>query len=120
MNLFSLENKAFFVGFCGDFGLQLISKYKGDIVGLKNYFKQHGSLESMFIAGGMMYLFALIYVWMGFPKKNIYLFIYGGILDIIFRNFGLSTSLNNTYYKNISPINSFIWGGLPFVMINLL
>ena len=116
----NFTEKAFLVGFYGDLGLQIISKYRGNIVGLKNYFNQHGSLESMFIAGGMMYLFMLIYVWIGFEKNIIYLFIYGGILDILFRNLELFSSLNNTYYKNISPINSFIWGGLPFVMTYLL
>ena len=117
---FKFRDKAFLIGFMGDCALQLYTETQGDLVGLKEYFKIHGGLESKFIAGGMMYLFAYIFELSGLPKTNVNLFLYGGALDVAFRQLKLMDSLNETYYKNISPINSFVWGGIPFVMVNML
>ena len=35
--------------------LQAIAQYRGDIAGLKDYFKQHGKVESVMIASGLMF-----------------------------------------------------------------
>lgn len=107
---------SFIIGFFGDLGLQLIAHVRGDIVGLSDYFKQHHSLESAFIAAGMMVGFTLLYQLSGLPVSWSNLFLYGVVLDVIFRNVNLMPSLTDTYYKHITPLNSMLWGGLPFVM----
>lgn len=114
----------FFVGFFGDALLQLICKIRGNIAKLKNYFALHGPLESLFIAGGMMYLFGFIYMKffvkvLHLTYNYLYLFLYGGILDIIWRQFNLFPSLKDTYYTANNPIQSFIWGGIPMVLPNI-
>jgi hypothetical protein len=114
--MIDLVGSALLVGFFGDWGLQLISLIRGDIVGLKKYFEHHGSLASAFIASGMMGFFTLLYKLSGLPVNHLNLFIYGVILDIIFRFGGIMRSLNDTYYKHITLLNSMIWGGLPFNM----
>jgi hypothetical protein len=112
----NFTEKAFITGFVGDLGLQIIANKRGDIAGLKEYFEQHGGLESSFIASSMMYGFANLYERLGFDKNNINLFVYGASLDIMFRQFKIMKSLNNTYYKNTTPIQSAVWGGIPFLI----
>ena len=115
-----LKTKSFIVAALGDVGLQIVTKQKGDLVGLKDYYEIHGEIESVLIAGGLMYGLALLYEQLPFPITNFNLFIYGGIWDIIFRQSKISKTLNNTYYQNIgTPLISFIWGGLPMVLPNL-
>ena len=110
----------FFIGFFGDILLQLIVKVRGDIAGLAPYFKLHQPFESASIAGGLMFLVAYIYDKLGFKKSFINLFIYGGILDILWRNLNLMPTLEHTYYKALGPVVSFIWGGIPMVIYLLL
>ena len=110
----------FIVGFISDALLQLICKIRGNIAKLKLYFLLHGPLESMYIAGGMMYSFGMIYTYFISKPNFIYLFIYGGMLDIIWRQFGLFPSLNYTYYTANNQIESFIWGGIPMVLPYIL
>ena len=114
--------KLFFIGMFGDFLLQLISKLRGDIAGLKPYFELHGSLEAAFIAGGTMFIAAHIYnnILRLDTTNVITLFIYGGVLDIIWRQFHLMKTLDETYYKALNPILSFIWGGIPMILHILL
>lgn len=116
----SLKTKAFLVGFFGDIGLQTISNQRGNIAGLKPYFEKHGSHESALIAAGLMFLWAWIWELSGLPQNNFLLFLYGGVLDILYRNLNLMPSLEHTYYDAMDPISSFAWGGLPFVFANLL
>jgi hypothetical protein len=90
------------VGFVGDFLLQLFSKKFGmggpTGWGLKDYFSQHGSVEALFIAGGMMTLFYIIYlVILKLPVNYYYLAIYGIILDLLFRIFMIFPSLSGYY-----------------------
>ena len=52
-----------FTGFGGDAMLQYLTQFMGGESGwgLKEYFEQHGSMEALFIAGGMMTLFYILY-----------------------------------------------------------
>ena len=68
-------------GFAGDAVLQYLSTFtylSGKTGwGLKEYFRQHGKAESLFIAGGMMTLFYVIYfVILSLPLIWYYLAIY--------------------------------------------
>lgn len=112
-----LKTKSFFIGLLGDFILQQIVKYRGNFAGLRDYFGQHGILESMMIGAGIMFIATYVYEQLKLPLTPIYLFIYGGILDILFRYLNLMPSLEHTYYSALNPIQSFIWGGIPMLMI---
>jgi cobalamin biosynthesis protein CobD/CbiB len=84
--------------------------------GLKEYFRQHGKAESLFIAGGMMTLFYIIYfVILGLPLNWFYLAIYGVVLDWIFRAAMLFPSLKG-YYNHLNYFWSGFWGGTPMLM----
>ena len=112
-----ITTKAFFIGIIGDATLQLIVKIKGNFAGLKGYFEQHGIFESMCIAGGIMFIATYLYKQMKLPLTIPYLFIYGGILDILWRQLNLMPSLEHTYYDALNPIQSFIWGSIPMLLI---
>ena len=112
-----LRTKAFFIGMIGDSILQMIVRYRGDFAGLKGYFEQHGIFESLCIAGGIMFIATYIYQQLGLPMKIIPLFIYGGILDILWWKFNLMPSLEHTYYAALNPIQSFFWGGFSTILI---
>ena len=112
-----LLTKSFFIGVLGDMTLQIIVKLNGNFAGLKGYFEQHGILESFMIAGGIMFVSTYIYKQLKLPLTIPYLFIYGGILDILFRQLNLMPSLEHTYYAALNPVQSFIWGGIPMLMI---
>jgi len=107
-------------GFIGDMLLQIgINYFKlGGSTGwgLKPYFKQHGSIEATFIAGGMMTLFYIIYLYfLQLPINFIYLGLYGIILDFIFRKTLLFPSLFG-YYEYFNYFWSAIWGAIPLVL----
>lgn len=121
LNELSLGQTAFIVGVIGDGLLQGIVKNSDEENkwGLKSYFNQHGSLESITIAGGMLYVFIQLYKYFD-PKLNITgLAIYGGILDLIFRYFNIFPSLKDYYEKQPIPI-SMIWGAIPLVLVKEL
>lgn len=115
----SLLALACLTGIVGDFILQmLVRNNMGGITGwgLKTYFSRHGHFESMFIAGGMMTLFYIIYLYvLKLPVKWYYLIIYGVILDLIFRTFMLFPSLKG-YYKYFNHIWSAIWAIIPMLI----
>jgi hypothetical protein len=118
MNIGQLISLSCFTGFFGDAGLQFLSRFMGGPTGwgLKAYFKQHGSAESLFIASGMMTLFYVIYIYiLGFPISLYYLAIYGIILDYIFRVMRLFPSLDG-YYKSLNYFWSAFWGAIPLMM----
>ena len=107
-------------GFVGDAGLQFLTQYMGmggpSGWGLKPYFKLHGSVEALFIAGGMMSIFYIIYFYiLSYPANWIYLSIYGIILDLIFRETMLFPSLDG-YYKHLNYFWSGVWGAIPMIM----
>lgn len=106
---------AFIVGVLGDSILQSA----GDIAGLKPYFKQHGIFESLLIAGGIMFISTWLFLILKLPLNYVTLFIYGGVLDIIWRKFNLMPSLTKTYYNALNPVYSFIWGGIPMILVLL-
>lgn len=107
------------VGFFGDLGLQAIvnNSKEDNKYGLKTYFKQHGILESAFIGSGMMGIFTLIYKMIDPSYNKIGMCIYGGGLDILFRNYHKTIFPSLTdYYKNLTPEMSLIWGVIPILM----
>lgn len=113
---------SFFVGFIGDMLTQFL--FSNDPA-LSNYFKQHGSSESLFIAGGMMTLFMILYLYLGLNtsllnkheiiKTLLCASIYGIILDIIFRKFKIFPSLND-YYNNLNYFYSGFFAVLPMCL----
>ena len=105
-------------GFAGDAALQYLSTFMGGETGwgLKEYFRQHGKAESLFIAGGMMTLFYIIYfVILGLPLNWYCLAIYGVVLDLLFRVTVLFPSLKG-YYNHLNYFWSAVWGASPMVM----
>ena len=103
------------VGFMGDAGLQFLVGNAGLDRGLKGYFTQHGSAESMFTAAGMITLFYVIYMGLNLPLNLVGLAIYGVILDFIFRKTRLFPSLDG-YYKSFNYFSSAIWGAIPMML----
>ena len=116
----NFSQKAFLVGVVGDLALQSFINNKNDLANLEQYFIQHGPLESATIAGGLMYAVSKVYELSELPLQPVPLFLYGGFLDIIFRQFHLYPSLNKTYYQALTPIQSWFWGGVPLVLPLLL
>jgi hypothetical protein len=106
-------------GFIGDASLQLLtSKGLGGPTGwgLNSYFSQHGPIESLFIAAGMMAVFYIVYMYiLKLPLKPTYLAVYGIVLDYLFRRFRLFPSLDG-YYHHLNYIESAIWGAIPMVI----
>ena len=115
----SLTAIACIVGFVGDFLLQTGTKLNlGGQTGwgLKDYFSQHGPIESLFIAGGMMTLFYVIYLYILKLKPNfLYLAIYGVILDFLFRKLNVFSSLKG-YYNYFGYFWSAVWGAIPLIL----
>lgn len=110
---------ALITGFFGDIGLQIIVNNSNDknTFGLKSYFDQHGSLESAFLASGMMGMFFMIYKIFDPSFYKIGLCLYGGGLDILFRKYHkiIFPSLTD-YYKTLSPVESVMWGIIPIII----
>ena len=107
-------------GFVGDALLQFgskVLKLGGQTGwGLKSYFAQHGPSESVFIAGGMMTVFYIIYLYfLSFPINYIYLAIYGIVLDFIFRKTEIFPSLRG-YYVYFNYFWSAVWGAIPLML----
>lgn len=118
--------QSFLIGVAGDTILQLLAytmpdnqRPFGNIKDLEPYFKQHGIFESVLIAGGIMLLSTWTFFALQLPYTYPVLFIYGGVLDIIWRQFNLMPSLTTTYYKSMTPLYSVIWGGIPMVMVKM-
>jgi hypothetical protein len=84
--------------------------------GLKEYFKQHGRVEALFIPGGMLALFFVVYVYtLKLPLTYTNLAIYGVVLDFIFRKTMLFPSLDK-YYEYFNYFWSAVWGAIPMVI----
>ena len=109
------------IGIVGDSLLQLgVANGLGGPTGwgLKDYFKQHGRAESIFIAGGMMVIFFLILIctpWPTRPITFIVLAIYGVLLDLLFREAMIFKSLRG-YYEYFNYFWSAVWGAIPLMM----
>ena len=105
------------VGFIGDALLQFATKYLRmggrDGWGLAPYFIQHGSIESLFIAGGMMTLF---YILLGpLPKTYPILAIHGMLIDLFFRKTMIFPSLKG-YYEYFNHFWSAVWMAIPMII----
>lgn len=106
------------VGFVGDAVLQGLVKcgMGGDTGwGLKAYFVQHGRMEAMFTAAGMMTLFFVIYLAFNLRLKIPWLIVYGVALDLLFRQTRLFPSLDG-YYKALNYFWSALWGAIPMML----
>lgn len=116
-NIMDLVSIATITGLIGDAILQITAPIFGGPTGwgLNMYFAQHGSYESLFIASGMMALFYIIYIYLGFSMEYKYLVIYGILLDLIFRQFQIFQSLSG-YYKHLNYFWSAFWGAIPMVI----
>ena len=115
-----LVSTACMTGFAGDAALQVMFEQfqMGGPTGwgLKEYFAQHGRVESLFIAGGMMSLFFVVYVYvLKLPLEYKYLAMYGVVLDLIFRKLELFPSLKG-YYEYFGYGGSALWGAIPAVI----
>ena len=109
---------ALFVGFVGDLLLQIMTKHGlggSSGWGLKEYFVQHGFRESTFIAGGMLALFYVLYNITGLPFTILNMFLYGILLDLVFRLFRIFPSLDG-YYKYLNYFWSALWGAIPMII----
>jgi len=108
------------IGFLGDAALQILTKQMNmggqTGWGLNPYFKQHGTAESLFIAGGMMAIFYIIYFFIfKLPISYYYLALYGIILDLFFRKTMLFSSLKG-YYNHLNYFWSAVWGAIPMLL----
>jgi hypothetical protein len=108
------------IGFIGDASLQFLTKQVGlggaTGWGLNPYFRLHGTNESLFIAGGMMTIFYIIFLFvLRLPPTWYYLSIYGVVLDLIFRVTMLFPTLED-YYRALNYTESAFWGAVPMLM----
>ena len=115
--MLTLIEIACIVGFMGDILLQVGAKrfHLGGASGwgLKEYFNQHGSAESTFIAGGMMTLF---YILLGpLPKTYPILAIHGMLIDLFFRKTMIFPSLKG-YYEYFNHFWSAVWMAIPMII----
>lgn len=106
-------------GFVGDALLQIGTKHFGfggpTGYGLREYFRVHGVVESLFIAAGMMTIFFIAYAALGLPFKLAYLALYGIALDAFFRATMICPSLRG-YYEHLNYFWSAFWGAVPAMM----
>ena len=116
--MIELTGAACLTGFAGDALLQIGSRMGlGGPTGwgLVPYFAQHGSQESMYVAGGMLSLFITLYLLTGLPVTYRNLAIYGVLLDLIFRKLMVFPSLKG-YYEYFNYFWSAVWGAIPLMM----
>lgn len=106
---------AFFTGFVGDMLLQLGVNYKIGDWGLKRYFEQHGVYESLHIAGAMLALFYMLYLYTGLKVSYLNITIYAILLDLAFRKFRIFPSLDG-YYKHLNYFWSAFWAIVPMLI----
>jgi len=120
-NVLHLVSIACIVGILGDALLQFSNAYLpfggNTSWGLKPYFKQHGSRESLFIAGGMLALFYLIYIYvfhlcLHIPITYTNIAIYSILLDLFFRETMFFQSLKE-YYQYFNYFWSAVWAVIP-------
>lgn len=116
----NIVGKALAVGLIGDASLQLIVKSSEENkFGLKTYFEQHGTWESLFTAAGMMGVFTYLYKKIDPKLMTGGLIAYGTVLDLLFRYLELMPSLKD-YYKHFSVIQTIAFAIIPFLMVKML
>jgi hypothetical protein len=110
---------AFTVGFFADLALNYLTTTQDWKVGLKGYFKKHGVMESAFIAAAIMYAS----MWVGFTlhgvvtpqmDQGVFIFVFGLIIDNLFRFGNLMPSLE-CMYNALSIPTSMFWAGGPLL-----
>jgi hypothetical protein len=118
-NISILLTLALFTGFIGDASLQILTSYGfGDNSGwgLNDYFKLHGSSESLFIAAGMLGIFYAFYIFiLRLPINWYYISIYAILLDLLFRKFMIFPSLSG-YYNYFNYFWSAVWAIIPMLI----
>jgi hypothetical protein len=107
----SLITIAFMVGLVGDMLLQIYTNNVGDDMGLKNYFIQHGKVESLLIGAAIVcFAYILYMVVLQLPLSYTNLFIYGILVDFVFRFTRFFPSLNE-YYDKLNIFQTAVIGG---------
>jgi len=115
--MIDLITVAFLTGFTGDGVTQFSVNHLGFDMGLKNYFVQHGRVESLFIGGAIVALAYIIYIYvLNLPVTYTNLFVYGIVLDFIFRCTRFFPSLNEYYDKLNIFETSVIGGAIPAIL----
>ena len=110
--------KSFWIGVVGDIILQIMNHLGFDLK-LDKYFKTHGILESILIAGGTMLIALQGFLMLGLKKTLPNLFIYGAIIDFVFwKNLNIMPSVKY-FYDSLSPVWTSFLGGF-VVSLNLL
>lgn len=101
---------ACFTGFFGDVILQTTTL--GTQGGLDSYFQQHGRVESLFIAAGMMTLFYALMLVARIPLTFFTVSVVGVFIDLCFRQFRVFPSLDS-YYETLNYFWSAFWIIIP-------
>jgi hypothetical protein len=111
------------LGIIGDIALNYLTRFKRfPDVGLRSYFALHGPVESVMIAGGLM--FVSMFVALNLLKLSSYntvsgLFVIGIVIDLLFRYLRIMPSLDGMY-KSLNVIHSALWAGGPLVASYIL
>lgn len=106
---------SFFVGFIGDLILQSLPSNYLSNYGLDSYFNLHHPIESMTIAGGLMFILSWIYLFLNIPLNIFYLALFGIGMDLCFRHLNIYPSLND-YYSKLNHFWTGLWGAIPMVL----
>jgi hypothetical protein len=72
-------------------------------------------MESLFIAGGLVVGAQELFELLPIEDNDLNIFIYGGVLDLLFRYGRIFPSLDG-YYEALPVWLSFIYGGIPFLI----
>ena len=87
----------FITGIVGDSILQFL-QYRGVEMGLKEYFEQHGIVESLFIASSVLVSTYILYnTVFGFKFSYLGLAVFGFLVDICYRYLNVLPSLKGMY-----------------------
>lgn len=117
---------AWLVGFFGDLAVQAANRlnvigFSG--VGLTTYFGIHGSVESAFIAAGMVAGFYAVWIGIGAPLRWEFILLAALLLDLIWNLGNIFPSLTEYYKEPLIPrtllgvvipflLPLFIWQGI--------
>lgn len=103
---------AFLVGVAGDFATQVLPH--GD--GLMQYFTQHGRIESLLIAGGVMAGVFSLFLLTGLKLTILSAVILGVVMDLTGR-FGAIPSLREFYSTTGILMTIIVTGVIPCVLV---
>lgn len=110
-------------GFFGDVFLQVAPKVSGfggpTGLGLEDYFKQHGRVEALFLAAGLVGMTYIVYLLTGLPVTVPNLFLYGCLLDVlVFHKWMIFPSLKPyyEYFQGDYVRPAIIGGGIPVAL----